>query len=239
MLKKMTVFLILSLAIFILACQPGAVTSSENGTEVKTELPAGGCTPHWECIDENYKAYQTGNCSWTEATKCERGCVNSSCRPAEVCTVGFKCIDENRKGYQKEDCSFVNKVTCEGGCDNGKCLEKNESTVNQTNTSTSSSSSTGYSAIAENADENVTEESSSTYTLVLGEEQQFEVSGTQHTISIYNLEAGRVIIKVDGEKSDWIEEGGSFAYGNIGASIRIDIIFFQTYGTKSIDYSIH
>jgi hypothetical protein len=48
-----------------------------------------------------------------------------------------------------------------------------------------------------------------------------------------------VIIKIDGEKSEWINEGASYAYANIGASIRIDSIYFQTYGAKSIEYSIH
>ncbi|MBI4147112.1 hypothetical protein HY494_00490 [Candidatus Woesearchaeota archaeon] len=234
--KEVIAILLLAFFFFILSCQPAA-KSTENSTEnsTSTDVSAGNCAPQWECADENYKVYISENCTRRDATKCERGCVNNTCQAAPICTVGFKCIDENRKGYQKEDCSFATKVDCEWGCEAGKCNEKPANATNITASDTTSSS-TGYSAIAENADENKTVKPSTFYLLSLGEQREITIGGNSHNISIHNLEVDQVIIKIDGIKSDWIAEGGSFAYSNLGTTIHIKSILFQAYGKKEIEY---
>ncbi len=230
--KVVIAILLLACFFFLLSCQPAA-KNIENLTDNAT-ASIESCTPQWECADENYKVYVSENCTRRDATKCERGCVNNTCQAAPVCTVGFKCIDENRKGYQKEDCSFAKKIDCEWGCEAGKCNEKPANATNATAATTSSS--TGYSAIAENADENITVEPSTSYLLQLGEQQEITIGGSSHNISIHNLEVDQVIIKIDGIKSDWIAEGGSFVYGNLGTTIHIKSILFQAYGKKEIEY---
>ena len=233
------ILIILFFLIFLVSCESGV--QPENETEavaaVNETASTSGCTEQWECVDENYKIFVSEDCTKKEVTKCDRGCVNGTCKAAPVCTVGFKCIDENRRGYQKEDCSYINKQTCEGGCENNKCKTINASQA-QTETNSTLVPTSTNSYASENQEENTTVEASPANTIQLGEEQQFEVSGTTHTISIYNLEVDQVIVKVDDLKSDWISEGGSFTYGNIGATVNIEAILFKAYGTKAVDYSI-
>ena len=231
--KGVVLFLIITL-LFVTSCQP-KVGSAKNATVIISDA-ADSCTAHPDCIDENYLHFQAENCSWSKPEKCERGCQNGTCIAAPICIVGFKCIDENRRGYQKEDCSFATKVDCEWGCEAGKCNEKPANVTNNTTTVVNAPSS-GYSAIAENAEENESIQGPE-YTLQLGEEGQIEISGTIHTIKIHNIEVDRVIIKVDDLKSDWITEGGSFTYANIATTITIKSILFQAYGKKEIEYSI-
>ena len=232
--RNSVIIILMAVLLLIVSCQPEA-KSGESTTNTTTEVSADGCTPHSECIEENYLRFQAENCTWLRPEKCERGCVNASCRPAEICTVGFKCIDENRKGYQKEDCSFATKTDCEWGCKEGKCNEKPANATNTTAPNTTTSGS-GYSAIAENAEENETVPEGPRHTLQLGEEGQIEIDGAAHTIKIYNLEVDRVIIKIDEIKSDWITEGGSFTYGNLETTVTIKSILFQAYGKKEIEY---
>ncbi|MDO8511049.1 MAG: hypothetical protein Q7S55_02685 [Nanoarchaeota archaeon] len=230
------IIILMAVLLLIVSCLPQTKTA-ESANITPTEVSIDGCAPQWECADENYKVQVLENCTRVSPTKCERGCVDGECRPAEVCTVGFKCIDENRKGYQKEDCSFATKTDCEWGCAAGKCKEKptNVTNTSVTNTTTTTSGS-GYSAIAENAEENETVPEGPLYTLQLGEEAQIEIDGAAHTIKIYNLEVDRVIIKIDEIKSDWITEGGSFTYGNLETTVTIKSILFQAYGKKEIEY---
>ena len=235
--KNITIaFFILMNLLMIVSCQPKEV-QLENVTDVSLESND-ICIPHSECIDENYLRFQAENCSWSKPEKCERGCLNASCRSGEICAVGFKCIDENRRGYQKEDCSFATKIDCEWGCETGKCKEKPANATTETSNTTVASS-TGYSAIAENAEENETVPVGPFYTLQLGEEGQINIDGTTYTIKIHNLEVDRVMIKINDIKSDWITEGSSFTYANFGTTVTIKSILFQAYGKKEIEYYLN
>ena len=110
------------LSLFLISCgQSGQNIPAETqdssikvANESAETIAGTACTAHWECFDDEYKVYQLENCTRTQTTKCERGCVNGTCQAAPICTVGFKCMNENRYGYQREDCSFINKKTCEG-----------------------------------------------------------------------------------------------------------------------------
>ena len=223
--------------LFLTSCQPPEKIIDNSTTNTSTEISIKGCIPHWECADEDYKHFQAENCSWSKPEKCERGCANASCTAAPTCTVGFKCIDDSRKGYQKEDCSFISKIDCEWGCDNGKCQEKSANIL--TNVSVAQETKPKYSAITENNDE-VAPEQKTIYTLKWGEQQQFEVGGNSHNISIYDLEQDQVTIKVDNLKSSWIMEKQNYTYANIGATFTIESILYQAYagGKQEIEYSI-
>lgn len=228
------------ISLLLLSCQPSEKTT-ETGTSTgntTTEISVDGCAPQWECVDENYKAYVLADCTRTQVSKCERGCFNGTCIAAPTCTVGFKCIDEKRKAYQKEDCSFINKKSCDWGCDKDKCQEKPANASNETAASATAPAAPTTSYAAENEEGQVEKEDKTRYSLKFGEQQELEISGTKHNVSIYNLETDRVILKVNGIKSEWIGQGGNFTYGNIGATFYIESILFQTYGTKAIDFTI-
>ncbi len=233
------IFFAIVLSLFLVSCEQSIPAETQDrsieGADKPAETIAGtACTAHWECFDDEYKVYQLDNCTRTQTTKCERGCINGTCRPAEVCTVGFKCIGGDRYGYQKEDCSFINKKTCEGGCVDNKCLEK---TANASNVTGPVPASPANSYAQENQEENSTGAAATIRTLQLGEEQEIEIDGQMHIVKIYNIEADRAIISVDGERSDWMSSGDTFSYSNIGVTFRMEAIMFQTYGVKAIDYS--
>ena len=238
------IILMIVLSLFLISCgQNGQNISAETqdiGVDTANKsagiTAATACTAHWECFDDEYKVYQLENCTRTQTTKCERGCINGTCRPAEICTVGFKCIDEDRYGYQKEDCSFINKKTCGGGCADNKCIEKPATASNVTE---SVPALPANSYAQENQGENSTETPKTIRTIQLGEQQEIEISGTKRIISIYNLEPEWVVVKVDGVKSNELSAGEQFTYANIGATIRIEAIMFQAYGIKAIDYSVN
>ena len=236
-------FLILSMVscFILIGCELENNLKEIVSNETATSNQTIGCTAGWECSDENYKIYVLENCTRTEVTKCDRGCDNSTCRAALVCTVGFKCIDSERRAYQAEDCSWVNKKKCDWGCEEGKCKEQ---PANLTNTTTDSASpavpeKSSYSAIAENQEETVTEPQT-IYTLKVGEQQQLEMNGAVRNVSIHFLEPTQVMLSVNGIKSDWIPEGGSFNYENIGVEFNIEWILFQSFagGKQEIGFSI-
>ena len=231
------------LSLFLISCgQSGQNIPAETqdssikvANESAETIAGTACTAHWECFDDEYKVYQLENCTRTQTTKCERGCVNGTCQAAPICTVGFKCMNENRYGYQREDCSFINKKTCEGGCVNNKCLEK---PANASNITGSVPVLPANSYAQENQEENSTETPKTIRTIQLGEQQEIEIDGTKHNISIYNLEPEWAVVKVDGVKSNELSAGEQFTYANIGVTIRIEAIMFQAYGLKAIDYSV-
>ncbi len=245
--KKESYWLVATLAVIfisllLLSCKPEKTIKEENETLqlINKTLPAGLCQPHWECADDDYRRHQLENCTWLKPEKCERGCFDGTCRAAPTCAVGFKCIDEKRRAYQKEDCSYLNKIPCEWGCEEGKCKEKpaNATAANETAAYVPVPTAPTTSYAVENEEGQVEEEDKIIYSLKLGEQQEIEISGTKHNVSIYNLEAGRVILKVDGIKSEWIEQDGNFTYGNIGATFHVQAVLFQTYGTKAVDFTV-
>ena len=235
--KKVVVIGLIIVLFFLVACKPPAETS-EIHVEETTEVSSDKCTPHSECIDENYMRFQDENCTWARPEKCERGCIDGDCRPAEICTTGFKCVDDFRRGYQKEDCSFLSKISCEWGCDAGKCQEKPTNIF--TNASApSKESEPKYSVIAENSDEPAVEKKT-IYTLKMNEQQQLDIKGVLTNVSIHFLEPSQVTLKVNGIKSDPIAEQGNFTYENLGMNFNIEWILFQSYagGKQEIGYSV-
>jgi len=220
---------------FLSSCQPATETTE---TQETTEVSVDGCTPHWECADENYKVYVSEDCTKKEAAvKCERGCVDGECRAAEICTTGFKCVDDFRRGYQKEDCSFISKKDCDWGCFEGQCQEQ------PTNIYTNASDvpeEPAYSAIAENQEDEEVEEERTIHTLKVGEQQQIQINGVQTNVSIHFLEPTYVTLKVNGIKSNPVPEQGNTTYENIGATFHIEWILFQSYagGKQEIGYSV-
>ena len=239
--KIIIFFFSLFLLVFLNSCEESPEVAEKNADapkEIPEEITATACSAHWECLDENYKYYLLENCTRTEVSKCDLGCINGTCKGAESCSAGFKCIDQDRKGYQKEDCSFINKETCQWGCVDGKCNPKPANATNQSTASASPVPKNSYAA--ENQEDGVVEEDKTTYILKWGEQGEIESSGTKHNISIYNLEPEYVIVEVNDIKSDQILEGGNFTYGNIGITLQIKSILFQAYagGKREIEYSI-
>ncbi len=230
------VIVVLILALFLVSCQ--SPTSLEPAPEDEASVISLKCTPHSECVDENYMRFQAENCTFGRPEKCERGCVNGTCRPAEICTTGFKCIDDFRRGYQKEDCSFISKKDCEWGCWEGQCQEKPANIFE--NVSEAPAPEPKYSAIAENQEDEEAEEEKTIYNLKVGEQQQIQINGVQTNVSIHFLEPNQVTLKVNGIKSDPIVEQQNFTYENIGATFQIEWIIFQSYagGKQEIGYSV-
>src|SRR3989344_1572978 len=236
MLKRgMLLSFILIVALFLFSCQSPVKT--ETTPETPAETAPSGCTAHWECADEDFKHYQAEDCSWGTPERYELGCVNNTCRSAEVCTPGFKCIDDFRRGYQKEDCSFLSKIDCEWGCDAGKCQEKPTNIF--TNATAPASTPPKYSVIAENNDE-VASGKKTIYSLKWGEQQQIDISGKTHNVTIHDLKPDKVMIEVDKLESDWLMEKQNYSYANIGVTFTIEAILYQAYagGKQEIDYSV-
>ncbi len=228
--------LVLLTTVFLLACQPAVKT--ETTPDLPAATTSSGCTAHWECADQDYQHFQAENCSWGVPEKCDRGCVNSSCKSADVCTSGFKCMDDFHRGYQKEDCSFISKKNCDYGCDQGICQEKPTNIF--TNTTAPPATPPKHSVIAENSDETAPAKKT-VYTLKWGEQQQIDISGKTHNVTIHDLKPDKVMIEVDKLNSDWLMEKQNYSYANIGATFRIEAILYQAYagGKQEIDYSVN
>lgn len=204
----------------------GDVSSDTSDTarleENNFSLEDGGpCSSGWYCPSERHKAYRFDNCTNRNLERCDYGCLEGGCkkRPYSnvTCTSGFKCKNADTKAFQLESCSWESAVACEYGCEAGKCLPKPNGTSSGTTPEP--------------------EEASVVYTtLKPGEEQQL---AGNHTIRIYLLEEGRVKIKVDGLRSDWLEEGMNAPFST-GVTVIIGEILFQSYegGVKQVGYVV-
>lgn len=176
---------------------------------------SGPCTAGWVCMSSSTKIRRYENCSLGERVNCKLGCVNDECKKPSTCTSGFKCKGSYYKGFQAEDCSWVNEVKCEWGCKEAECLsEPNETT------STISSSTAGETVPA----------APPATALKAGETETFRIDGVEHTIRIYNLEGSRARLEVDGQKSDWVNEGSSVTFAS-GITIKLVEILYR--GTSS------
>jgi len=236
------IFLVI-LFLFVVGCTPdnpnqeletGSDTileSTSNATLNVSEIesqnttgPAGACTAAWVCLSSSQKMYRYENCSFDQRQDCRFGCTNGTCRAPPTCTVGFKCHGQHVKGYQLEDCSWISETKCDYGCENAQCRNVSSSeteTLNETVTSQSTSS-----PPPQNFN-----------TIRVGETLTLDVEGTAHPVNIYTMESGRAKITVDGQRSDWLEEGGSFTYAS-GVTITIQSILFQSYegGTRVVEF---
>lgn len=182
----------------------------------KTTSPAPStpCTAGWACLSSSTKIYRLENCSFAERVDCKFGCVNDECRKPSTCPAGFKCDGQYYKGYQLEDCSWISKSKCEWGCENAECLPQ----PNETTTTTASPATTTAAETAPPPPKATT--------LKAGETGTFKIGGVEHTIKIYNLEGSRARLEVDGQRSDWVEEGKRVTFAN-GITIKVAEILLR------------
>lgn len=198
-------------------------TVSSDTSETLNEASPASCVPGWKCISSKTKMFQEENCSLSKKQECKYGCKNDSCNPPPTCTTGIVCAGDYARGFRLESCDFQWKEKCEFGCQEGKCLAaplpENKTTE----------------AVAEKEEEAVKPAFSS---LSLGEIVSIDASGSLHNLSIYTMTMDQVMIMIDGKKSDWLEEGGS--YSRNGVTVIVEEILFQSYqnGKKMISYTL-
>ncbi len=180
--------------------------------------PSGPCQASWVCLSSNAKIYRYENCSFGKREDCKLGCVNDECKKPSTCPAGFKCNGQHYTGYQLEDCSWINQVKCEWGCENAECLPE----PNETTTAGPASSS---SAAAETAP------APTVQALKAGETGTFQVNEEQHTIKIYNMEESRARLEVDGQRSDWVNEGDSVTFAS-GVKIKLFTVLYRGSGSS-------
>jgi hypothetical protein len=240
---KRALILVLILALLLIGCQPGYDRSSwgqpdqhleadaiqenidsaiEEGEQAIKELeeatlPDGKCKPQWKCISSKTKAFQEANCEFTQKTRCDNGCENSTCfiPEAKVCTAGFKCVNNFTKGYQLESCKFTDKTDCDFRCENNKCIPKPE---NYTEPEVEPAPIPVYKPKI----------------IKMGEELEVD----SHTLKINLVEADQVKLAIDGKGSNWLAEGENFTVN--GLTIQIKGIYFQAYdgGKQEIEYEV-
>jgi hypothetical protein len=183
------------------------------------ETPADECVADWICLDDDNRGYQLGNCSIQETKACVLGCVNGTCRVGKICEAGFKCTSETRKAYQSEGCVWTAKSNCDWKCEDGKCVEK-----------------------PENYTESVPVETVKVETglvrLAIGQKSGAVVEDANYTIELYNIEPGRVQLKINGDRSDWIFEGNNYTYSTL--ILEIKEVLFQNFanGLKEVAYEV-
>ncbi len=196
----------------------GAVTVSEVVTP---------CTAGWKCMSSRKKIYQLANCSFGERIDCPLGCENDACVVrTETCDSGFMCKDDFTIAFQTESCSWIRETECEWGCEDGECRLEAESVAEQVDEPSSA------------VDEEEQEERIQLSTLRMGESTTVEVDGVEHSISLYLIQAGEVKMKIDDERSEWMNEGDSFSYD--GVTIVVEEILFQSFdgGIRQVGYRV-
>ena len=193
-------------------------TEEINVPPVVNETIIPECVVGWECIDDSQKAYKNLDCSYSENTTCELGCVLGNCTEAEKCTVGFVCLNETHYGYQTESCNFTNVKNCTSGCFNDVC---NETVVEEVSEILVESISLGQEDI-----------------LKFKEIKIVEKNSTQYNLSLHNMDFGQVIIKVNDDKSDWLPSNSNYTYRQI--MIQIEDISYQNYfgGIQEMTYKV-
>ncbi|MBU0460676.1 MAG: hypothetical protein KKH52_02950 [Nanoarchaeota archaeon] len=178
--------------------------------------PTETCNASWQCLDENTKAYQLENCSYTQESACSAGCENGSCI-IETCAPGWKCKGEYYRAYQSDTCAWVNKVKCDFGCLNATC--QNE-TVTETTTEEAPAAPTSN-------------------LLKMGEIFNVTSGGNYYTLAIYNIGAEGVQLSINGKSSPWISDNTNYTSGSL--TILVKDVYFQPYsgGKQEITYLIN
>lgn len=194
------------------------------------------CIEQWKCLSDETKIFQLANCSFTQKLDCPLGCENNTCRVGEVCESGFKCIDEERYGLQLSSCKWESTTTCEFGCENAKCKEENNETIN-----TSQTIEDDDDDYEEEEEEEVTVQETTTTsltTLKMGEIHAVTVNENPYNISIYMMDAGKVILTLNNERTDWIMEDINYTYQQ--DTFIIEEILFQPFdgGIREIGYRV-
>ncbi len=198
------------------------VGSSESEEPNALDAQPGSCTAAWTCLSSSQKMYRYENCSFGQRQSCKFGCTNGTCRVPPTCTVGFKCHGQHVKGYQLEDCSWISETKCDYGCENAQCRNASSSGAEIQNETTASPPPPPRQNFN---------------TISVGETLTLEVGGTEHPVTLYTIESGRTKITVDGQRSDWLEEGGTFTYSS-GVTITIQSILFQSFegGIREVEF---
>tara|TARA_Y100000310_G_C20664069_1_gene806477 strand:- start:1851 stop:2546 length:696 start_codon:yes stop_codon:yes gene_type:complete len=178
------------------------------------------CVANWTCKDNKIKAYQLENCSYEQERECPLGCINNTCKASEVCEAGFKCKGENYRAYQSESCAWLDQTRCDYGCNETSNACKPEPVVEE----------------VEEEEQVIT--ISAYQNLKIGETNTHTIGTSNYNLSIYNIDADKVQLTLNGKRSNWLNEGNN--YTSSGAVIMIEGIYFQAYagGKKEIDYTI-
>lgn len=237
---KKILLLVMVLFLFLLSCTSkdfdqefedealkvgNAVNETVNNSELEEQnrvnAQIGLCTAAWTCLSSSQKMYRYENCSFGQRQDCRFGCTNGSCRTPPTCTVGFKCHGQHVKGYQLEDCSWISETKCDYGCENAQCRNASSSGAEIQNETAASTP-----PPPQNFN-----------TISVGETLIIDIGGTEHPVSIYTMESGQAKIIVDGQRSDWLEEGDSFGYVS-GVTITVKSILFQSFegGTREVEF---
>ena len=181
--------------------------------------------PQWKCVSSRFKAYQSADCNFTQKTECRLGCEDGACRLAPICERKFKCKTKNVKALQTENCLWVGEVKCKAGCVEGKCNPESE--INGAENLTEE--------IDEVADDEIVEEKVATepaeeiFRLNFAEEATIKLNGVDYVIQVYNIESGRVKLKVNGVASNWIYEGDNVMMAEGNVLIVVKEVLFQAY----------
>src|SRR3989344_2165569 len=210
------VVLTLLTILFLVSCVAPAKDLGNITIEV-AEKP-GECKDDWICISSSVRAFQSYDCEIINRTTCETECVNGVCQEKEIkiCTSGFKCRNQYSKGFQREDCSWEKTERCEFGCDlkNNKC----------------------HTASTENITEPTNSEKPTPH-LEISFVETHQINN--QNLTIYILEAEKVRLKINEQRSDWLNEGETFTSSS-GTQITIIEILFQPYegGNRKIIYKV-
>jgi len=180
----------------------------------------GKCKEERVCISSKISALRNNDCEFIDRITCETECQDGVCKEKEIriCTPGFKCKNDLERSFQRESCSWEKREICEFGCDRelNKC--HTASTDNET----------------ESDEEEVV---IPVRNPTISQGDVVDVNG--HNFSIYIIEESRVKLKMDDQRSDWINEGSSFTFRN-GIKINVIAVLFQPYqgGKKDVIYSV-
>ena len=183
------------------------------------------CTEQWKCLNHETKIFQLANCSFSQKLDCPLGCFNDTCKVGKICETGFKCIDEEKYGFQLASCSWDSITTCEFGCLNSTCNEEPENASIQE---------------IEVIEEQIIQQTIATTTTMLetGEIHEVSVNGNIYNLSIYTIDIGKVQLKINNQKTGWIEVNDNYTYHE--DRFFIEEILFQPYegGIRAIGYRV-
>lgn len=197
------------------------VTNTDNVTPVDNTITLPGrCREEWVCISSIISAFRNSDCEFTNRTTCEVGCENGSCKEKEIltCMPGFKCKNDYERAFQRESCEWEKYEKCDFGC-NKELNKCHTASIN-----------------------NVTMEPKKEITIPVRNPTIIQgqiVNLNGDNFSIYIIEQDRVKLKMNDQRSDWLNEGDSFTFRN-GVKIGVIAILFQPYdgGKKDVIYRV-
>ncbi|MBU0470247.1 MAG: hypothetical protein KKA62_05800 [Nanoarchaeota archaeon] len=231
--KKGIIVVAIILGIFLLvSCKRPVESSVEiaeipEGNDLSLEEQAEAvetCLEGWICIDNNSRNYLLTDCTINQSENCPAGCENSICKPVKTCTAGWKCLNEKKRSYLLESCFYENTTECDWKCEQGSCIPEPEALPEEIQKEL---------VIIENKVKNVSKD------MNYGELHTLTIDGYKYNLSIYFIDVGRVKLKIDDVKSDWLMESSTIDYNEI--TITVDYIILQPYagGKQMIGYTVN